>query len=178
MKEMTSQADVLMSEEEKADMQGATSILTPPGTGPTGSPVPDPLAAHRPNSPAVSTTLPTTAPTTSSEVATTTGLSTPPTSGKPSTSSTDLRSKEKDKDKKRPRVSPEQRQKLQEMEMERRKAMEDRVNTLTRKLNDRMQPFVDAKNAGDNSDPETQAFHTKMKKEAEELKFESFGVEV
>lgn len=49
---------------------------------------------------------------------------------------------------------------------------------LAQKLKERIEPFVVAKNPGGVGDLETKAFETKMKKYAEELKWESFGVEV
>ena len=85
--------------------------------------------------------------------------------------------KEKEKDKKK-KLTPEQKQKLQELEDERRKNMEERVDMLQKKLVERLRPFVEAKKPGDPSDPETKAFEAKMKKEAEDLKLESFGIEV
>lgn len=42
----------------------------------------------------------------------------------------------------------------------------------------RLRPFIDAANPGHPNDPETKAFEAQMRKEAEDLKFESFGVEV
>lgn len=53
-----------------------------------------------------------------------------------------------------------------------------RVASLTEKLKDRLRPIVEAKRPGESSDPDTAAFEKKIKAEAEELKFESFGVEV
>jgi hypothetical protein len=49
---------------------------------------------------------------------------------------------------------------------------------LAQKLKERIEPFVTATNPGAKNDPQTVAFETKMKKYAEELKWESFGVEV
>lgn len=43
---------------------------------------------------------------------------------------------------------------------------------------ERIRPFVEAKDPGGKGDEETQAFETKMRREAEELKYESFGVEL
>lgn len=80
--------------------------------------------------------------------------------------------------KKRPKMTPEQKKKLAELEEQRVKAMEERVQTLTKLLIERLRPFVDAQNPGGNNDPETEAFQAKMKKEAEDLKLESFGIEV
>lgn len=56
--------------------------------------------------------------------------------------------------------------------------MEDRINDLTKKLIERIRPFVEAKHPGEKGDPETQAFEAKMKREADDLKLESFGVEL
>ncbi|TFY50390.1 hypothetical protein EVJ58_g11069, partial [Rhodofomes roseus] len=89
--------------------------------------------------------------------------------------------KEKDRDthaKKRQKMSPEQKKKLQELDDERRKNMEERVRVLTDKLKDRLRPFVEAKKPGDKDDSETQAFEVRMRREAEDLKLESFGVEL
>jgi len=52
------------------------------------------------------------------------------------------------------------------------------VDMLSKKLIDRIRPFVDAKHPGDASDPETLAFTEKIKQEADDLKLESFGIEV
>lgn len=80
--------------------------------------------------------------------------------------------------KKRNRLTPEQRKKLQELEDERKKALEERVKTLTTKLLERLRPFVEAQKPGGNDDPETRTFQDKIRLEAEDLKLESFGVEV
>lgn len=56
--------------------------------------------------------------------------------------------------------------------------MEERVADLTRKLIDRIRPFVEAQRPGDKDDAETRAFEAKMKREADDLKLESFGVEL
>lgn len=92
-------------------------------------------------------------------------------------------SQDKDKDthvtpKKRGKLTPEQKKKLQELEEERRKALEERVKTLTMKLVERLRPLVEAKHPGEKEDPETRTFQDKIKLEAEDLKLESFGVEV
>lgn len=54
----------------------------------------------------------------------------------------------------------------------------NRIGALTTKLKDRIQPFVEAKDPGAENDPETVAFKNKMRKEADDLKIESFGVEI
>jgi len=72
----------------------------------------------------------------------------------------------------------EQREKLRQHDEERRKIMKARVEDLTKKLIERLRPFVEARNPGAQGDPETAAFEARMKKEAEDLKLESFGVEL
>ena len=89
--------------------------------------------------------------------------------------------KEKERDthaKKRAKLTPEQKKKLQELDEERKRAMEERVETLAKKLVDRLRPFVEAKHPGDKDDPETKAFEARMRREADDLKLESFGVEL
>jgi hypothetical protein len=49
---------------------------------------------------------------------------------------------------------------------------------LTDKLIERLRPFINAKNPGAEGDPETAAWEAKMRREAEDLKVESFGVEI
>ncbi|KAL4065915.1 X-domain of DnaJ-containing-domain-containing protein [Scleroderma citrinum] len=80
--------------------------------------------------------------------------------------------------KKRNKLSPEQRKKLQELELERKKALEERVKSLTAKLLERLRPFVEAEHPGDPNDQETKIFQEKIQREAEDLKLESFGVEL
>jgi hypothetical protein len=88
-----------------------------------------------------------------------------------------LLDKEREKEKEAARKK-EQREKLRQHEVERRKVMEARVSDLTAKMLERLRPFVEAKHPGDKDDPETIAFQNKIKREAEDLKLESFGVEV
>ena len=53
-----------------------------------------------------------------------------------------------------------------------------RIEVLREKLIQRIRPFVEAKNPGDINDSETKAFEARMRTEAEDLKLESFGIEV
>jgi hypothetical protein len=96
----------------------------------------------------------------------------------PASSQGTVKGKEREIGKKRGRLTPEQQKKLEEQEKERRKAMEARIATLTTKLTERLRPFVEAKHPGEKDDPETLLFEEKMKREAYDLKLESFGVEV
>jgi hypothetical protein len=54
----------------------------------------------------------------------------------------------------------------------------NRVDTLVKNLIARIRPFVEAKHPGDAQDPETIAFEKRTRLEAEDLKLESFGVEL
>jgi hypothetical protein len=75
-------------------------------------------------------------------------------------------------------LTPEQRAKLEVHERERKRALEARVRMLTEKLVDRLRPFVEAKNPGGAGDEETASWEARMRREADDLKFESFGVEL
>ncbi|OSD04759.1 DnaJ-domain-containing protein [Trametes coccinea BRFM310] len=210
MKEMTSVATTMMSEEEKAEIEremngGAAAPTSPavaptPPTPPPASPQPQPADSgtvpetslvHSPvRSPSPSPSpAPASAPATPGA-----GAETPlSASAKSPASSSNPNLKDKDKElhrsekgereaqqggKKRSKLTPEQKKKLQELEEERRKAMEERIETLAKKLVERLRPFVEAKRPGDKDDPETIAFEQKMRREADDLKLESFGVEL
>ncbi|KZT67320.1 DnaJ-domain-containing protein [Daedalea quercina L-15889] len=201
MKEMTSVASAMMTEEEKAEIErelneGVTppAAATPsvPGASAAAEPEislvqPQPQAAPTvQNAPTLSmpaaegTASPSPAPSTSPAPPVGASSSTSLTSPPPGNLRTPSE-KEKDKDthaKRRQKMSPEQKKKLQELDDERRKNMEERVRVLTEKLKDRLRPFVDAKKPGDKDDAETQAFEARMRREADDLKLESFGVEL
>ena len=83
-----------------------------------------------------------------------------------------------DQSKRRSKITPEQRAKLQQIEDRRRKALQERITILTAKLIERLRPFVEAERPGEKDDPETLAFEKRMRREAEDLKLESFGVEL
>lgn len=86
--------------------------------------------------------------------------------------------KDKEAAKGKAKLTPEQKAKLQALEEEKEKAREARIDTLAKNLLMRIRPFVEAKNPGDANDPETVAFEKRQKIEAEDLKLESFGVEL
>jgi len=158
MKEMTSVATTMMTEEEKAEMEKQMNAGNPniPTPGLTSEPHVEPEPK----------------PTASMNGASGSGE-------KPPVDGTDAASAEHSRiDKKRAKLTPEQRKKLEEIEEQRRKAMEERVETLTKQLIERLRPFVYAQHPGDRNDPETLAFEDKMRREAEDMKLESFGVEV
>jgi len=159
MKEMTSVATTMMTEEEKAEVEKQMNAGNPNGTPPG---IITPTAHNEAES----------RPTTSANGPSGSGEKYPPEGGEVA-SSEHHRS-----DKKRSKLTPEQRKKLEEMEAQRKKAMEDRVETLKKQLIERLRPFVDAKRPGERDDPETLTFEDKMRREAEDMKLESFGVEV
>lgn len=78
----------------------------------------------------------------------------------------------------RTKLTPEQKQKLEALEKEKREQEEKRIADLTKKLKDRIRPFVESKNPGDKDDSETKLWGKKMREEAEDLKLESFGIEL
>ena len=155
MKEMTSVATTMMTEEEKAEVEKQMNAGNPNGT-PPGIITP---TAHNETEP-----RPTTAngPSGSGEKPAFEGEA----------------SEHHRSDKKRSKLTPEQKKKLEEMEAQRKKAMEERVETLKKQLIERLRPFVDAERPGERDDPETLAFEVKMRREAEDMKLESFGFEV
>jgi len=163
MKEMSSVAATVMSEEEgtETEKDGAT----PPSTATPLSPRPNTSGADGQAS-TPNNALASSRPETPSKPVSISAI--PPSPSKGPT-----------KDgKKRNKLSPEQRKKLKELEEERKKALEERVKSLTTKLVERLRPFVEAKHPGDQNDPETKIFQEKIQREAEDLKLESFGVEV
>lgn len=78
----------------------------------------------------------------------------------------------------RHKLTPEQKQKLEAFEKEKAEKEERRIADLTEKLKDRIRQYVDSRDPGGAEDGETQLFIKKMKTEAEDLKLESFGVEL
>jgi hypothetical protein len=81
----------------------------------------------------------------------------------------ELRKKEKKKG-----LSKEQQERLAAFELERRKAREERVETLSRKLIDRLSVWTET----DKRAAVTNAFQEKIRLEVENLKMESFGLEI
>lgn len=87
-----------------------------------------------------------------------------------------LTQEEKDlqKKKKKGGLTKEQREKLEAYERERRKQREERVNTLAKKLIDRISVWTET----DKGPEVTRAFQEKTRLEVENLKMESFGIEI
>ncbi|KAA1133711.1 hypothetical protein PGTUg99_032097 [Puccinia graminis f. sp. tritici] len=74
--------------------------------------------------------------------------------------------------------TPEQRAEAEKYEKQRKEDTINRVNDLTKKLLERIRPLVEAAKPGEPGDPETERFTNGIKMEAEDLKLESFGVEL
>ncbi|KIO34080.1 hypothetical protein M407DRAFT_240722 [Tulasnella calospora MUT 4182] len=197
MKEMTNVADVMMTEEEKAELEKekaeAAAATAGAGAAPSASPAPQPsteaaestAAAAGPPPPSTpapgadSSASPAAEPVSAGtqltpHTGTPTGLSASPGSETPEKGG---RKDHLDK-KGKAKLTPEQRQKLEALEAERKKAKEERVAMLTKKLIERIRPMVQAKNPDDKNDSEVKAYVTKTTQEAEDLKLESFGVEL
>ncbi|WXC64200.1 hypothetical protein SNK03_010004 [Fusarium graminearum] len=80
----------------------------------------------------------------------------------------------KHKDKKKGGLTKEQREQLAAYEKERAKIRQDRVDTLARKLLDRLSVWTETDKGAD----VTKAFQEKMRLEVENLKMESFGIDI
>ncbi|KAJ1306918.1 hypothetical protein OPQ81_007901 [Rhizoctonia solani] len=163
LKEMTSAAEVMMTDEERA----AAGVADP---NRPKSPNPAAAAGAATAPPAVD---PATTPSQASNA------STPPSQHYTGRGSATPTGSAAGKDKKgKGKLSAEQKQKLMELDLQRKKVMEDRIKTLTDKLKERIRPFITAKNPGDVNDLEVKTWLGKIKTEAEDLKLESFGVEL
>ncbi|KAI0769224.1 X-domain of DnaJ-containing-domain-containing protein [Irpex lacteus] len=172
MKEMTSVATTMMTDEEKAELE---KEMNENFNG--GATTPQPSAIHSEAASPTAGPIPTTESSSSSLRAESTAL-TPSPSGENGEDKHLQAKSPKDKKDKKSKISPEQRQKLQELEAERKKNMEERIESLHKKLIDRLRPFVEAKNPGAQDDPETKSFEERIRREADDLKLESFGVEL
>lgn len=80
----------------------------------------------------------------------------------------------KDKDKKKAGLTKEQREKLAEYERERARVRQERVDTLAKKLLDRLSVWTET----DKGPDVTKAFQEKIRLEVENLKMESFGLDI
>lgn len=204
MKDMTTAATTMMSEEEKAEIEKQMNSPGTPAAEASASKQNLEQQAHEPSAatsvPSASASASGTAntdsetrpaapePQTSSSLvphengAESSSLNSPASPASPNSethlSPKDAREKERLEMARKRKLQAEQREKLREQEKERRKAMDERVSVLTKKTIDRLRPFVEAKNPGDKDDPETQKFEAFIRREAEDLKLESFGIEV
>ncbi|KAF2729508.1 DnaJ-domain-containing protein [Polyplosphaeria fusca] len=87
---------------------------------------------------------------------------------------TDAEKELRDKQRKKGGLSKEQREELAAYELERKKIRDERVNTLTKKLIDRISVLTETDKGKDVTD----AFKAKTQLEIENLKMESFGLEI
>lgn len=87
---------------------------------------------------------------------------------------TDKEKELREKEKRAGKLSKEQRDELAAFEEERRKIREERVETLSKKLIDRISVWTET----DKGKDVTEAFKEKMRLEVENLKMESFGLEI
>jgi hypothetical protein len=87
---------------------------------------------------------------------------------------TEEEKKLRDKEKRKGGLSKEQREELLAYEHERKKVREERVETLSSKLIDRVSVWTET----EKGEQVTNAFREKMRLEVENLKMESFGIEI
>ncbi|KAL9938049.1 hypothetical protein V8E36_002672 [Tilletia maclaganii] len=180
MKDMTKASEIVMTEEEKAELE---KTMRAESAAANGEQVSTPVEEGE--KPAASATASGATPTlTPSASSTAVGSSTADSSsaaapsGTGSSSEVHLASGASSKPGGRNKLTAEQKQKLSEFEREKEAEKEKRVSDLTKKLKDRIRPFVEARNPGDKDDSETQIWMKRMSEEAEDLKLESFGVEL
>jgi hypothetical protein len=185
MKEMTNAATNMMSDEEKAEIEkqlnqqyhgnnaSAASASASNGGG-SGTATPQNIAAEahaeKPASAAGSSTAATANAATTGDAhkaPSPTASTTPATPEDLAAQRAALREKQR-----------QQREKMRAQEEERRRVMKERIKILTTKLIERLRPYVEAKDPGNPHDAETVAWMKKIGKEAEDLKLESFGVEL
>ena len=87
---------------------------------------------------------------------------------------TEEEKKLREKEKKKGGLTKEQREELAAFEMERKRIRDERVETLSKKLIDRVSVWTETDKGAD----VTTAFREKMRLEVENLKMESFGLEI
>ncbi|CAK9786103.1 DnaJ-domain-containing protein [Cutaneotrichosporon oleaginosum] len=190
VKDFTSTMDVVMSPEERAEMEAAKNEAEErpgsPSKSGTASPskrdsVPPAAKPASPTKPAFTGAAETTPeaaaaaeqkPVTAEGSGAGSGVGS--TVGTPASASATDKKKEAGKAK----LTAEQKAKLEALEQENQQRRETRIKDLTTKLLTRIRPYVDAKHPGEANDPETKAFEARIRTEAEDLKLESFGVEL
>ncbi|TRM65562.1 X-domain of DnaJ-containing-domain-containing protein [Schizophyllum amplum] len=182
MKDMTTAATTMMTDEEKAEMEKEMGGGAPaqPSSNVAATPTPATTTAAPNGAPTTPTAEQPSAapasPTPTHATADRHGSSlVPHTPDEEPSSSASVNSKRSSKppSPKPPKLTPEQREALRKQEQERREAMEKRVHALADKLRDRLRPYVEA-----SSDEERKTWEERMRREAEDLKMESFGVEL
>lgn len=173
MKEMTNAATTMMSEEEKAEIERQLNQQYYSNKSGEAS-QPQNIASEAHSEPQPSSSSTTQPPNATSTTISTNGT-TSPTEGKESHGGAEDLAQQRAQLREKQR---QQREKIREQEEERRRVMKERIKTLTEKLIERLRPYVEAKDPGGLNDPETKAWLTKIGKEAEDLKLESFGVEL
>ena len=182
MKDMTNVANTMLSEEEKAefDASGANHVTASASASASTSASPDPHPNAQPaGSPATATAASSAATPGHTSASLVHHSSSPEDTPSPPTSvSTSPAPPTHPHSKKRSKLTPEQRAKLDAHERERKRALEARVRMLTEKLVERLRPFVEAKSPGGAGDEETAAWEARIRREADDLKLESFGVEL
>ncbi|GAO49311.1 DnaJ-domain-containing protein [Saitoella complicata NRRL Y-17804] len=177
IRDMNKAMEIQERAEQEAAVAEASGIVAGEGSSPSTDKFPtDPNApkdAATPASPSMAAAL---------------GVATPPKSGQlqitagdveeaaaqSAAGMSDRKKSLKKEEKKKGGLTKEQRAELEAYEAERRKVREERVDTLAKKLIERLSIWTET----DRGEDMRVAFETKMKLEAENLKMESFGVEL
>ncbi|KAJ9644125.1 DnaJ-like protein [Coniosporium apollinis] len=204
MKDLTKTMDITMKEMEEEELTAAEAVANaeakaaeqtaaPGATTSSASrttPVPPPPTVETPAETASTFSGTTAAPSARTPSPSRSGTSTPRSRGIPirpaimdkseedarleaagvTDAEKDLRAKEK----KKGGLTKEQREELAAYEMERKKIRDERVATLSKKLIDRISVWTET----DKSKDVTEAFRSQLAHEVENLKMESFGLEI
>jgi len=153
-------------EDEKSDAAAAGASATAGEPGPRRTPSPAGRTTPSPSPSGTSTPRPTAIPIRPALMDKPSDEVTPP----PAAQSDDLQKKKKDKG----GLTKEQRDQLAALRKEQERARKERVDTLTAKLLDRLSVWTETDKGAD----VTTAFQEKMRLEVEELKMESFGIDI
>ena len=192
VKDFTSTMDVVMTEEEKAEMEAAkesskeAAAAAAPGAAsdpsvetakPASAPGSKPGSAPGSARPSVDKAAAGVAGMKLSEERLN-GDTTPTGEGSGAEVGAHIPGKKADDKKGKAKLTPEQKAKLEELDNAKEQERKERIDKLAEKLKQRIRPYVDAKHPGEANDVETQAFEQRVRTEAEDLKLESFGVEM
>ncbi|KAK5126777.1 hypothetical protein LTR85_009711 [Meristemomyces frigidus] len=198
MKDLTKSMEISMREMEEEDKNAAEAAATAETTAAgqtaqsaTGAPPPPTAENERPEQPSAAgatvagATYETTVPKPEAETYASTRPQGIPTrlaiqdkteedAAQMAAGMTEDEKKLREKEKKKGGLTKEQREELAAFEQERKKIRDERVNTLAKKLTDRISVWTET----DKGKDVTHAFREKMRLEVENLKMESFGIEI
>lgn len=176
-KDLSKAAEIGMTEEEKeaykAEMAGEKPAAA---TGPAFATTPAAATAPGSNTPPGATTVPPPAPgavpSSAAGVASGTDVNKHTPVGEAAAAGKHGKPQASNK------LTPEQRKQMDALADERRQNEIERIHQLTEKLRERLRPFVQSASPGDANDVECQRWQKRMQEEIDDLKGQSFGIEL